>query len=55
MVLFYLMSRDLRKIEGREFTLRSQKNSQASVKIVDEDAVPIAYCTVHFRLDGVTW
>ena len=55
MVLFYLMSRDLKKIEGREFTLRSQKNSQASVKIVDEDAVPISYCTVHFRLDGVTW
>ena len=27
MVLFYLMSRELRKIEGREFTLRIQKNS----------------------------
>jgi hypothetical protein len=33
MVLFYLLSRDLKKIEGREFTLRAQKNSQDSVRI----------------------
>ena len=30
MVLYYLMSRDLKAIEGREFTLRAQKNSQDS-------------------------
>jgi len=33
MVLCYLMSRDLKAIEGREFTLRAQKNSQDSVRI----------------------
>jgi hypothetical protein len=33
MVLFHLLSRDLKKIEGREFTLRPQKNSQDSVRI----------------------
>lgn len=27
MALYYLLSRDLKKIEGREFTLRAQKNS----------------------------
>ena len=34
MVLFYLMSRELRKVEGREFTLRIQKNSQNVEKLV---------------------
>ena len=36
MVLYYLRSRDLEKIEGGEFTLRSQKNSQDSVCILDD-------------------
>ena len=52
MVLFYLMSRELRKIEGREFTLRIQKNSQDSVRILDEVALPPAYRTVPCRADG---
>lgn len=55
MVLFYLMSRELRKIEGREFTLRVQKNSQESVKILDEGSLPTAYCTLDLRMDGVLW
>jgi Siphovirus Gp157 len=55
MVLFYLMSRDLRKIEGREFTLRVQKNSQDSVRITDEAAVPKCYCWIDARIDGVIW
>ncbi len=55
MVLFYLMSRELKKIEGREFTLRAQKNSQDSVRILDENAVPIAYCKLDVRVDGVLW
>jgi hypothetical protein len=42
MVLFYLMSRELRKLEGRTFTLRIQKNSQDSVRILDEPALPMA-------------
>ncbi len=52
MVLFYLMSRDLRKIEGQEFTLRVQKNSQDSVRITDEAAVPRRYCKVEARIAG---
>ena len=55
MVLFYLMSRDLRKIEGREFTLRVQKNGQDSVKITDEATLPMAYRKVEARINGVLW
>lgn len=55
MVLFYLMSRDLRKIEGREFTLRIQKNSQDSVSILDELSLPTAYRKIEVRVGGVLW
>ena len=55
MALFYLMSRDLRKIEGREFTLRVQKNSQDSVRITDEAALPKCYCWIDARINGVIW
>ncbi|MGD0446128.1 MAG: siphovirus Gp157 family protein [Edaphobacter sp.] len=55
MVLFYLMSRELRKIEGREFTLRIQKNSQDSVRILDDANLPIAYRKVEARVGGVLW
>jgi hypothetical protein len=55
MVLFYLLSRDRQKIEGREFTLRAQKNSQDSVRITDEAAVPKCYCRIDARIDGVVW
>ena len=55
MVLFYLMSRELKRIEGREFTLRAQKNSQDSVRILDESMLPMAYCRVDARIDGVLW
>lgn len=55
MVLFYLVSRDLKKIEGREFTLRVQKNSQDSVRITDEAALPKCYCRIDVRVAGVLW
>ena len=55
MVLYYLRSRDLRKIEGREFTLRIQKNSQNSVRFIDETQVPMRYRTVAARMDGSLW
>lgn len=48
-------SRDLRKIEGREFTLRIQKNSQDSVRFTDETQVPMRYRTVAARIDGLWW
>jgi hypothetical protein len=55
MVLFYLTSRELRKVEGCEFTLRIQKNGQDSVRITDEAALPMAYRKVEARIDGVLW
>jgi len=55
MVMYYLKSRDLKKIEGREFTLRIQKNSQDSVRLTDETQVPMRYRTVSARLDGLSW
>jgi len=55
MVLYYLLSRDLKKIEGHQFTLRAQKNSQDSVKITDQAAVPKCYCRIEARVPGVIW
>ena len=46
MVLYYLLSRNLQKIEGQQFTLRAQKNSQDSVKIIDQAAIPKCYCRI---------
>ena len=55
MVLYYLLSRNLKKIEGYQFTLRAQKNSQDSVRITDEAAVPKCYCRIDARIDGILW
>jgi hypothetical protein len=55
MVLYYLLSRDLKKIEGYQFALRAQKNSQDSVRITDESVVPKSYCRIDARIDGVMW
>ena len=55
MVLYYLMRRDLKAIEGREFTLRAQKNSQDSVRITDEAALPAAFRRINARIGGVLW
>jgi hypothetical protein len=55
MALYYLLSRDLKKIEGQQFTLRAQKNSQDSVRITDEAALPLCYCRIEARIDGSVW
>lgn len=55
MVLYYLLSRDLKKIEGNQFTLRAQKNSQDSVRITDEAALPKSYCRIEARVPGIIW
>jgi hypothetical protein len=55
MVLYFLGSRGLRKIEGREFTLRAQKNSQDSVRILNEAQVPLAFLDVEARIPGNVW
>lgn len=55
LVLYYLLSRDLKKIEGYQFTLRAQKNSQDSVRITDQAALPKSYCRIEARIPGVIW
>lgn len=55
LVLYYLLSRDLKKIEGQQFTLRAQKNSQDSVRITDEAALPLRFCRIEARIDGGVW
>jgi hypothetical protein len=55
MVLYYLLSRNLQKIEGQQFTLRAQKNSQDSVKITDQASLPSCYCRIEARISGVIW
>lgn len=52
MVLYFLRSGDLRKIEDREFTLRLQKNSQESVVILDEPQVRVLYSDIEVRYLG---
>jgi hypothetical protein len=46
MVLSCQLRRDVKKIEGRQFALRAPKNSQDSVRITDEAAVPKCHCEV---------
>jgi Siphovirus Gp157 len=55
LVLYYLLSCDLKKIEGYQFTLRAQKNSQDSVRITDQAAVPKSYCRIEAQVPGVVW
>jgi hypothetical protein len=55
MVLFYIKSRDLKKIEGREFTLRIQTNSQDSVRFTDESQIPMHLRKVEASFDGQLW
>ena len=55
MVLYFLMSRGLKKIEGMEFTLRMQKNSQDSVEITDAAQVPITCRELELRISGRLW
>jgi hypothetical protein len=55
MILYYLQSRNLRKIEGPEFTLRMQKNSQDSVLIRDETQVPIEFREYEAKIPGRLW
>ena len=55
MVLYYLLSRNLQKIEGQKFTLRAQKNSQDSVKITDQAALPKCFCRIEARIPVVIW
>jgi hypothetical protein len=55
LVLYYLQSRNSTKMEGKQFTLRCQKNSQDSVRVSDPELIPIRLKRVEARFDGDTW
>ena len=55
MVLYFLRSRDLKKVEGLEFTLRRQPNSQDSVVVSDEEQIPLEYKRVALEVNGNLW
>jgi Gp157 protein len=55
LVLYFLEARGLSKMEGLQFTLRRQKNSQDSVKIKNPDAIPMRLRRVAAKFDGDLW
>ena len=55
LILYFLQSRDVTKMEGKQFTLRRQKNSQDSVRISDPSLIPLRLKRVEARFDGALW
>jgi hypothetical protein len=55
MVLEYLAAHELKKIEGNDVTLRSQKNSQDSVIIKDREKIPPHLQRYEVKVDGPLW
>jgi hypothetical protein len=54
-VLYFLAVRGLKKIEGKEFTLRLQKNSQDSVEITDAGLVPMPFRELELSVPSRAW
>ena len=42
-------------MEGKQFTLRCQKNSQDSVRISDPELIPLRLKRIEAHFDGGTW
>lgn len=55
MVLYYLKSRNLKRIEGMECTLRLWANTQDSVLVRNEEQIPLEYMTVGIAMNGELW
>ena len=55
LILYYLQSCEMTKMEGKQFTLRCQKNSQDSVRIIDPTLIPLRLKRIEARFDGSTW
>jgi hypothetical protein len=55
MVLYYLASHDLKKVESHEFTLKRNKNSQDSVVITQPDSIPDDLRRFEAKIDGPLW
>ena len=54
-ILYFLQTREVTKMEGKQFTLRCQKNSQDSVRISDPTLIPLHLKRVEARFDGALW
>jgi len=55
MVLYYLASHDLKKIESHEFSLKRNRNSQDSVEITRPDCIPPNLRRFEAKIDGPLW
>ena len=55
LVLYFLNSRDIAKIEGPQFTLRRQKNSTDTVNVQDASLLPIHLLRIEARFTGPLW
>jgi hypothetical protein len=55
MVLYYLTSHDLKKIESQAYTLKRNKNSQDSVVITQPDSIPAELRRFEAKVDGPLW
>lgn len=55
MVLYFLASREINKVEGLETSLRRQKNSQDTVIIHNEELVPTEYREIEAKIPGSFW
>ena len=55
LIMYFLQSREVTKMEGKQFTLRRQKNSQDSVRINDPALIPLHLKRVEARFDGHLW
>lgn len=55
LILYYLQTRNMTKMEGKQFTLRCQKNPQDSVRVSDPDLLPVRLKRIEARFDGETW
>jgi hypothetical protein len=55
MVLYYLASHGLKKIESHEFTLKRNKNSQDSVEIRQPNSIPPQLRRFEARVEGPLW
>ena len=49
------VSSNLKAIEGREFTLRAQRNCQDSVRITNEAILLKCLCSIEARIPGTIW
>jgi hypothetical protein len=53
LVMYFLQSRGMSKMEGKQFTLRCQKNSQDSVRISDPSLIPMRLKKVEAREEAL--